>query len=156
MTASGLKSMVVAEHIRWLRDQADEVTTPMHVLKLVYISHGWMLGWFGQPLVQERVAAWQYGPVIPELYYAYKVFGKQHIGFYADSKEASMDSDQLKIIRAVESGYRTFSALELSAKTHETGSPWDTAVKKYGLNCWIPNGLIEKYYAAKVQDFSGG
>ncbi|MCC7437458.1 MAG: DUF4065 domain-containing protein [Armatimonadetes bacterium] len=42
--------------------------TPMKLLKLVYIAHGWHLGIMGKPLISDEVQAWKYGPVIPKLY----------------------------------------------------------------------------------------
>ena len=58
------------------------VLTPMQVLKLVYISHGWMLGLLDQPLVAEAIEAWrgvalrprsaQRLPEIPELSRLYR------------------------------------------------------------------------------------
>ena len=45
-TSKPISPQVVADHILWLRKAKDEVTTPMHVIKLVYIAHGWMLGLF--------------------------------------------------------------------------------------------------------------
>ena len=44
----------------------------MKVLKLVYISHGFHLALTNDPLIKENVMAWQYGPVIPELYFQLK------------------------------------------------------------------------------------
>ena len=129
MTTLGVESMVVAEHLRWLRNKVGATTTPMHVLKLTYIAHGWMLGFFREPLVREVVEAWKYGPVIPELYQIYSVFGKQHIAFPVYPKEDVLGSEQLSIIETVERSYLDFSALELSSKTHEPGSPWDKAVR---------------------------
>ena len=38
------RSSAAAEHILWLRRQANADTTPMHVLKIVYMCHGWILG----------------------------------------------------------------------------------------------------------------
>jgi uncharacterized phage-associated protein len=42
--------------------------TPLQLIKLVYIAHGWYLGLTGEPLINEPPEAWQYGPVIPSLY----------------------------------------------------------------------------------------
>ena len=44
----------------------------MHVLKLVYVCHGWMLGIHGAPLITEPVEAWTYSPVVPTVYHRYK------------------------------------------------------------------------------------
>ena len=67
-----LPPRTVAEQILWLRQ--DVPTTPMHVLKLAYLCHGWMLGVFGRGLIAEPAEAWRYGPVIPTVYHTYKSF----------------------------------------------------------------------------------
>ena len=63
--ASPVAPSVVADHILWLRSQRKlKPTTPMGIVKLVYLAHGWQLGWDGEPLINEPVEAWTYGPVI--------------------------------------------------------------------------------------------
>ena len=47
----------------------------MSLLKLVYISHGWNLEMRNEPLVQNRIEAWQYGPVIPDVYRKFRPQG---------------------------------------------------------------------------------
>ncbi|KQH74402.1 Panacea domain-containing protein [Xylella fastidiosa] len=42
--------------------------TPLQVLKLVYLAHGWCLGVHTQPLIDELVEAWRAGPLIRSLY----------------------------------------------------------------------------------------
>src|SRR4051794_28085835 len=49
--------------------------TPMKVLKLVYIAHGWVLSSADAPLISESVQAWKFGPVIPSLYHYFKRYG---------------------------------------------------------------------------------
>ena len=53
--------------------------TPMQLLKLVYIAHGWTLGICATPLITEQVEAWKYGPVIPDLYQHVKKYGSSSI-----------------------------------------------------------------------------
>lgn len=49
--------------------------TPLQLMKLTYMSHGWALGILGRPLFNDRVEAWKYGPVIPTLYHKTKEYG---------------------------------------------------------------------------------
>ncbi len=143
-----ISAISVAEHIRWLRHDAGEPTTPLHVVKLVYIAHGWMLGLCDRALMDQSVEAWRYGPVVPEVYHQYKDFGGDHIMVKASSMADVMDTDQREIVEATEKSYRRFTAVELSALTHEKGSPWDVVVQKHGLvNAVIPNFLIQRHYA---------
>ena len=49
--------------------------TPLQVIKLTYIAHGYSLAINGEPLVDEAVEAWRYGPVVPSVYYGAKKYG---------------------------------------------------------------------------------
>ena len=40
----------------------------MSLLKLTYIAHGWYLESRNEPLFPNHIEAWQYGPVVPEVY----------------------------------------------------------------------------------------
>jgi uncharacterized phage-associated protein len=51
----------------------------MKLQKLVYITHGWHLAVTGEPLIEEVVYAWPYGPVIPPLYHQLKGCGARPI-----------------------------------------------------------------------------
>ena len=138
------RTQLVAEQILWLRREIP--TTPMHVLKLAYISHGFMLGLTKSVLLYESVEAWRYGPVVPSVYHRYKAFGGQPIDIATVDQSASLGDDELFAIEAVEDIYRAVSALRLSSLTHQVGTPWHTTVQKYGVGTIIPNDLISSYY----------
>ena len=53
--------------------------TPIHILKLVYIAHGWSLAIGEHPLIRNEIEAWEYGPVIRSLYDAVKRYGRDPI-----------------------------------------------------------------------------
>jgi uncharacterized phage-associated protein len=53
--------------------------TPMKLIKLVYLAHGWYLGIKGEALINEEIQAWKYGPVIESLYHAFKRYGNKQI-----------------------------------------------------------------------------
>ncbi len=42
----------------------------MKLHKLLYYAAGWHLGFTGEPLFDEDIEAWQYGPVVPSIYLA--------------------------------------------------------------------------------------
>jgi uncharacterized phage-associated protein len=41
--------------------------------KLLYLCQGFHLGWFGHPLFREKIAAWDMGPVVAELWKAEQI-----------------------------------------------------------------------------------
>ena len=119
--------------------------TPMQLLKLVYICHGWTLGLSGLPLFRDPVEAWRYGPVVPAVYREYRRFGGGTIlcPVQQPARGAFSPREQ-SIIGQVLEKYGSFTGLELSALTHQPGSPWHIT-RKAGV-VHISNDLIEQHY----------
>lgn len=65
-----------------LLDVADALGLPlthMAVHKVAYFAHGWHLAQAGAPLIAEEFEAWEYGPVLPTVYAAFKDAGRQPV-----------------------------------------------------------------------------
>ncbi|MCS1408087.1 MAG: hypothetical protein M2R45_01252 [Verrucomicrobia subdivision 3 bacterium] len=142
---SDIKSAeLIEDQILWLRK--DVGTTPMHLVKLVYIAHGWMLGRYDCSLICEDVEAWTYGPVIPSTYHRYKSFGGDEITSNPVDQTKDFTKEQSEHIQEVVNAYQGYSAITLSAITHQPGTPWDIARREFGTGCIIPNDVIKRYY----------
>ena len=140
---------LVAEQILWIRRAIE--TTPMHILKLVYLCHGWMLGNTGHKLINEPVEAWRYGPVVPSVYHLYKSFGGDDIDVEPIDKSDDLSSYQVRLIEAVADAYKAHSALSLSSITHQKGSPWHQVYREgSGLGAIIPDKIIQRYYEDRL------
>ena len=140
----------VAEQILWLRGREIE-TTPMHVLKLVYLCHGWCLGFTGEALISEPVEAWTYGPVVPTVYHLYKSFRGEHNTVARVDRSENFENDQRDLIASVVDAYSSYTAIELSSITHQEDTPWDITRRKYGIGAIIPNELIESHYKKRIE-----
>ena len=148
-TTESRPAIQVAEQILWLRREID--TTPMHLLKLTFLAHGWMLGLNGKALVYDAVEAWRYGPVIPNIYHRYKSFGGDAVTAEPiDGTDRFSDSQQSLIEEVVEA-YRSYTAFDLSDITHRPGTPWDLVYRTYGEGAIIPNELIRDYYRERAK-----
>jgi len=136
--------------------------TPMKLIKLCYIAHGWNLGFTGKPLLSETVYAWKYGPVIDTLYDAFKVYGSTPIKtLYSpnpfDNSIYPMPSEDIKpFLDSVWKAYGKYDGVQLSAMTHQKGTPWyqvwNGESGKEGRHIPIPNKYIEAHYKAKIED----
>lgn len=131
--------------------------TPMKLIKLVYIAHGWCLGLTGKPLISETPEAWKYGPVIPSLYANYKSYRNNPIypnGVNPDNLEiGSYDKDFLDKIWST---YGKESGTQLSNRTHQPGTPWSIIWDKLErgemqYSFQIPNDLIKDHYNKIVE-----
>lgn len=133
--------------------------TPMKVLKMAYIAHGWHLALTGGlPLIEDSVEAWQYGPVIPALYYRIRQYSKDPIPAesgiaLADSLDDLGRQDVKPLLDRVWSIYGRYNGLQLSDLTHRPGTPWHQVWEVEGgksrRGAEIPNSLIQQHYEEK-------
>lgn len=128
--------------------------TPMQLLKLVYIAHGWNLAINRRPLIDDPVEAWKYGPVIVDLYHGTKKFGPNPVtefisGGPRDIPQNCIQED-IRLAEKVLAKYRNWKAFELMEMTHQEGTPWHTVWYQQGGNkrshVVIPNSLIQKHF----------
>ncbi len=118
----------------------------MHLIKLVYLCHGWLLALDDRPLIFEQVEAWRYGPVVPSIYHAYKFFGGSPIDVDTSDRTGDFDDGQQQAIQFVDGTYGHLSAIQLSALTHRPGTPWDVTRRLYGIGYPIENSLIRNHF----------
>lgn len=140
-------AITVANRFLRLAEEQGRQLTPMQLLKLVYIAHGWMLGLYGRPLIRDEVQAWQYGPVIPRLYNQVRTFRSQPVqGPLLGLKDAPLDGDEEHLIDQVFDIYGDKSGPALSRITHMPGSPWDLTYSPGSFGVPIPNDIIHDHY----------
>ena len=132
----------------------------MAMQKFVYFAHGWMLGVYERPLISQRIEAWDYGPVISDLYHAFKQFGNQPITEPAKVFQIAgttirvthpgipkyQDPKVTDLLGRVWEAYKHFTAIQLSNMTHAPDSPWSTARKNN--QPFIDDDLIKRYFSA--------
>lgn len=139
---------------------ADYHITPMKLVKLVYIAHGWHLGITDSALIDENPEAWKYGPVVPRIYYKFKEFGKTPIKTGKKNSTADIDIDLPKekreFLDKIWEVYGRFTAIQLSEKTHQPGTPWyiiwhlNNRKGEFGA-FQIPDNLIRDYYKRMLE-----
>jgi uncharacterized phage-associated protein len=140
----------VANRFIELAAEHDQQLTPMKLIKLVYIAHGWTLSLLGHGLVAEPVEAWRYGPVVPSLYQRVKGYGRGAIrgrlpNTIFDRNTGISPEDDSIIVQVFEK-YGRLSGVQLSHLTHRVGTPWHTVYQpgEYGVE--IPDQVIKSHY----------
>lgn len=131
--------------------------TPMKLVKLVYIAHGWYLSYNSKPLIDEAVQAWKYGPVVSSVYHLYKGFGSNPIVHKVHQNHATaaiqIDIEDKSFLAAIWDKYSHYTGLQLSTLTHENGTPWDIVWNQQGGSkksaAIIANNLIQEHYNLK-------
>jgi uncharacterized phage-associated protein len=154
----------VANDFLKIASENGEVLTSMKLQKLVFFAHGWHLALAGGPLIFNRIEAWDYGPVIPDLYQDFKKYGNGPISEPArkfvfsdkkmyltvpsleDSPANSEREGAQKVIERVWYLYGAFTASRLSNATHAAGTPWEQVYKPGERSILIPNQIIKSYF----------
>lgn len=122
--------------------------TNMQLQKLAYIAHGFNLALRNTKLYHEDTRAWDFGPVVPELYEKLMKYGSGKITEKingAEIEQGDFDKDSSEIISAVYENYKQYSGGQLSDLTHQKGTPWSLTWgrNKYGV---IPADDICEFY----------
>lgn len=153
-------AFAVANEFLLLGERDQIKITPIKLLKLVYIAHGWHLAFLGEPLLRDQVEAWKYGPVVRRLYHTFKMFGNQPI----ERDEIPVELPRLNmseplaefsmmIINRVWETYKRYTGPQLSQLTHQEDTPWYSVWNRegrYRLGTDIPDREIEEYYTEKL------
>lgn len=146
-------SEIIANYFLNKARSEGETLTPLKLIKLVYLAHGWYLALKNSPLIEERILAWKYGPVIRTLYDRLKHYGNQPIKQCLCATDNKIEPNDEALLQEVWNVYRDYTAIELSSLTHEKGSPWDIAWHNQNgksiLNFPIDDGIIKAYYQEK-------
>lgn len=118
-----------------------ENITHLKLQKLLYFVQGLCLYIFGKPAFDSPIVAWEYGPVVQEIWNNYNLFGKKPI---PTLKSDFIISDGVsKIIDIVIAGYGNIEATKLVDITHNE-LPWIVTEK----DCEISNSVIQEYFCS--------
>ncbi len=134
--------------------------TNLKLQKMVYLAHGFYLALTGEPLLDERIEAWPYGPVISDLYHYFKKFGSGVISTQVPieieltnlpseelsnlKKEVTFNPKAIKSLNFTWDTCKNMDGIKLSNWTHIEGSPWKQAMDEN--KTVIPDDYIKKYF----------
>jgi uncharacterized phage-associated protein len=110
--------------------------SPLKLQKLLYYVCGYYAAAYDKPLIDHTFEAWDYGPVVPHLYRAFRHYGNRPIAMLATESDWDSDEEVVvpppdgdaaldKVLDFVWKTYGGYSAIRLSEMTHAAGGPWD-------------------------------
>ena len=157
----------VANKLLELAEQENIPVTPMKLQKLLYYTYGWHLGLFNTEIFPDAIEAWDWGPVVHEIFDEFRDFGNEPITRRA--QDIIFDDENLKvgqpiltstdIIQTVDrvwDVYKAFTAIQLSNMTHATGTPWHQIKEQVGQSLprrmTIPVNLIRNWFASEASN----
>lgn len=158
LNSSIVSPLAVANYFVGKSLQSGVELTPMKLIKMVYIAHGWHLGVYDTPLINEAVQAWKYGPVIDSVYQHFKKYRDKQVTAMAESSVDGQisiptvgdNSALITFLDVIWEKYKKFNGWELSDITHQQDTPWDKTWKQNGggsmSGAIIPNNEIAEHY----------
>ena len=156
MTTHALKSPYAAENIAeyfiYLASQAfvgdnkeREGITNLKLQKILYFAQAYYLAKIGKPLFSDAIEAWEYGPVVPDVYRKFRTKGSNPIIYEKDN--SSLSSEDKEILKGIWKTFGGYSASKLVDIAHGH-TPWKEASKS--TNKIISPKSIKEYYALSL------
>ncbi|MBU0560920.1 MAG: DUF4065 domain-containing protein [Bacteroidetes bacterium] len=137
-----MKALPLSEYIiLHFNEVSSEGISPLKLQKILYYVYVWGIV-SKKKVLSDTFLKWKYGPVNQDVYNAYKSFGNSKIANVSSIASYSLSNDDEKFVNFVVSNYVKFSALSLSAMTHQD-KPWQDTE----LNEPISESAIKSFYS---------
>lgn len=115
----------------------------LQLQKILYYIQVYFLKKKGIPFFKDEIEAWQFGPVIPTVYYQYAAFGPAPITMFKTPKIDLEQEEKIELEQIVRE--KTILSLwDILADIHKKGKAWDMYYKVNERNV-IPKKAMELY-----------
>lgn len=122
-----------------------ELVSNLKLQKLLYYVQGFHLAVFGEPLFEEEIEAWMYGPVVPSVYYHYQEYGNR--GIEPEEKPLELAPQEEALFAEVLRVYGDYSAIGLMNLTHNE-TPWKSTPE--GRGCVIDKEKLRSFFQTRI------
>ena len=137
-----------------VNDEEPDYLTNLRLQKLLYYAQAWSLVMRDKPLFPERIEAWVHGPVVCDVWDAFKAKGTGPITEDTIGEPVfDLTDDEQEFVRSVWDSYNSFSALKLREMIHEE-DPWIIARGGCGAaersNSEITHQALREYFSVPI------
>lgn len=133
----------IVDYIFYYENQQGRGVSNLRLQKLLYFIQVQSIIALHEPLFQEPIEAWDFGPVVPKVYHKYKIFGGSNIPIISTQlKKVSLPDKVCKEINTMLDACAKYSTTELTEITYKQ-LPWK---KAYARTIPISTNLIKDYY----------
>lgn len=94
---------------------------PLKLQKLLYLAQGYSYAFYDEPLFNDDMEAWVHGPVVPSVYYEYKIFKYNPISI--NYKVIEFDRNTLDVLNYIKDKFSKYDSKFLETLTHNQ-EPW--------------------------------
>jgi uncharacterized phage-associated protein len=149
-TAPPYPALTIAKWFVAWAEAEDEELSNLKLQKLLYYAQGHHLAQRRAPLFGDAIQAWSHGPVVPQVYHAFKNSGNSSIKLPPDDSFTWADVDPVttRLLSKVWNTYGGYSAGRLRNMTHEE-TPWKRHFRPDERHTQVPVEEIEEYFISR-------
>ncbi|CAD5935341.1 Phage-associated protein (Modular protein) [Planktothrix tepida] len=125
--------------------EEEDLMTNLRLQKLLYYAQGFHLALFGKRLFSEKIEAWQYGPVVPDVYRIYKQYGSNPLPQPDDFNIDQYSQETQELLDEVYEVYGQYTAPILKRFTDQ-----EPPYKETDVNEEIALDLMKAYFETQV------
>lgn len=142
------KAKDIAEYLIFLASQKNqekerEGITNLKLQKILYFAQVYFLVKFGNPIFAEKIEAWEFGPVIPDIYREFKKYGNKPI-IIKEDKSTLVEEDK-EVLKKIWDTFGGYSASRLVEIVH-AHTPWKKAI--ISRDKTISHKALKDYYGS--------
>lgn len=133
-----LDAMEVTKYVLYRQSMSN-----LKLQKILYLCQAWSLVILREPLFQDDIQAWDFGPVVEPVYRHYLPY---QLGNIPSPKAHPYFEEKYEaVIDAVVEHFKDWNVTSLTKLT-QNQDPWVKARKRRRGNGTIPNRAIQKYF----------
>ena len=141
------RALRVARYIIERCHSQDRTISNLKLQKILYFVQAECLVTRNQPCFAEEIEAWDFGPVVPEVYQQYKIFGSANIPVIGKTiNPVIVSGNDRELINGIVDECAQYSASALVDITHHQ-TPWIEAYNRPGYNNVISKESIRRYFS---------
>ena len=124
-----MKALEIAKYFLFLArsKNAGDTLSNLKLQKMLYYAQGHFLAIYHKPLFDDRIEAWDHGPVVRDVYNTFKKYQSNSVSFEEiedfETDFISENKEALELLQFIFAKYGSMVAWELREKTHAE-SPW--------------------------------
>ena len=139
-TAVQIAQWFINKSIMLYRANKGDLLSNLKLQKLLYYAQGSYLALTGEKLFNDKILAWEHGPVIENIYKKYRQ------DFAIDKyKDVVIDRNTSNILDMVYNIFGQYSAWKLRDMTHNE-TPWQTTLLNEEIDCNKIKEYFKKHY----------
>lgn len=137
-------ALILSEYIVGLCAFEEDPISNLQLQKILYYIQREFLKRNREAFVEE-IQAWQFGPVVPNVYRQYCAFGSRSINMPYFSKIEGYSVGEMDLINRIVRSKREKNPWDLVKETHQNGKAWNIIYSRYGNSkAIIPKEMIKR------------